>query len=88
MYKREGKAARVAMIKEQRPGLKDYDRINWRLTQEWEVPDWVKVRPPEKDEEQTTELGKRQRNEFVNPDNISDQRYLQYIQEGKDPYEA
>jgi len=28
-----------------RPGMKDYSRFNYRLVQEWEVPEWIKVKP-------------------------------------------
>ena len=38
-------------IKQKRPGLKDYSRINYRLVQEWQVPNWVKVQPISQDEE-------------------------------------
>jgi SWI/SNF-related matrix-associated actin-dependent regulator of chromatin subfamily A protein 2/4 len=41
MYDREGKEARMAMIMEKRPGLKDYSRFNYRLIQDWEVPEWI-----------------------------------------------
>ena len=77
-------------IKEKRPGLKDYSRINWRLTQDWEVPEWVKVQPVNHEEEarKVIELGKRQRKKFVNYDNISDSRFMQIIDEGKDPNEV
>ena len=45
MYERENKEERMKKIMEMRPGLKDYSRINYRLIQDWEVPEWVKVRP-------------------------------------------
>ena len=90
MYEREGKQARVAEIMAKRPGLKDYSRVNWRLTQDWEVPEWVKVQPVNKEEEEKkiVELGKRQRNKFVNYDNMSELRYMQIIQDGGDPHEV
>lgn len=73
-----------------RPGLKDYNRINYRLVQEWEVPEWVKVKPVSKDEEAAKifGLGKRERKEFINYDNLSEQQFLKYIEEGKDPQEV
>ena len=90
MYELEGKAERMEEIMEQRPGLKDYSRINWRLTQDWEVPEWVKVQPINKEEEakKSLDLGKRQRNKFVNYDNMSEIRYMQIIQDGGDPNEV
>lgn len=77
-------------IRKNRPGLKDYSRVNYRLTQEWEVPDWVKVKPVNKDEETANifGLGKRERKEFVNYDNLSDMQFLKIIEEGKDPNEV
>lgn len=90
MYEKEGKDARMEDIKKYRPGLKDYSRINYRLTQDWEVPDWVKVKPVSKEEETAKifGLGKRERKEFINYDNLSDQQFLKIIEEGKDPNEV
>ena len=45
MYIRENKEERMKKIMEMRPGLKDYTRVNYRLTQDWEVPEWIKVKP-------------------------------------------
>jgi len=61
-------------IKEMKPGLKDYSRINYRLIQEFEVPEWVRVKPVNKEEEEAKmyDLGKRKRKEFINYDNLSD----------------
>ena len=42
-YVREGKAARIALIKEKKPqkaSLPD-EKINYRLIQDWEVPQWI-----------------------------------------------
>ena len=38
----ENRDARLEEIKKHKPGLKDYSHINWRLVQDWEVPEWVK----------------------------------------------
>jgi len=75
MYEREYKEAKMEEIEKNKPGLKDYSGINYRLTQDWEVPDWVKVKPISKEEEHNKifGLGKRERKEFVNYDNLSDQ---------------
>lgn len=43
MAEKEGKEQRLDEIKKNKPYLKDFQRVNWRLIQEWEVPDWVKV---------------------------------------------
>jgi len=54
--------------------MKDYDRINYRLIQDFEVPEWVRVKPVNKEEEEAKmyDLGKRKRKEFINYDNLSD----------------
>lgn len=75
MYEREGKEAKMKKIMEMKPGLKDYSRINYRLIQDWEVPDWIKVKP----EVETTEAEdllniplKRARKTLINMDNLSE----------------
>lgn len=74
MYLREGKEARMKLIREKRPGLKDYSRVNYRLIQEWEVPDWIRVKPVSKEEEddQLMNLGKRVRKTVMNLDNLTE----------------
>ena len=32
-------------IMEMKPGLKDYSRINYRLIQDWQVPEGSKIKP-------------------------------------------
>ncbi len=73
-----------------KPGLKDYSKFNYRLIQDWEVPNWIKVKPLNKEEEEKKllDLGKRQRKAFINYDNLSDQQFLRIIEEGKDPNEV
>jgi hypothetical protein len=75
MGKRENKEARVNEIMKRRPGLMNYKRINYRLTQDWEVPEWMKVKPINKEEEKETiiNLGKRNRKEVVAMDNLTDE---------------
>ncbi len=34
------------------PGLKDYSKFNYRLIQDWEVPNWIKVKPLNKKKEE------------------------------------
>lgn len=47
MFAKEGKEKRLQEILEKKPSLKDKDlsKINYRLVQDWEVPEWVKVKP-------------------------------------------
>ena len=54
------------------------------------MPDWVKVKPISKEEEnaQMFSLGKRERKELINYDNLSEQQFLKIIEEGKDPNEV
>ena len=70
-----------------KPGLKDYSKFNYRLIQDWEVPNWIKVKPLNKEEEEKKllDLGKRQRKAFINYDNLIDKQFLRIIEEGKDP---
>jgi len=35
MYTRENKEEKMKKIREMKPGLKDYSRINYRLIQDW-----------------------------------------------------
>lgn len=60
------------------------------MVQDWEVPEWVKVKPITKEEEtaQIFSLGKRERKELINYDNLSEQQFLRLIEEGKDPNEV
>lgn len=90
MYEREGKEARMAMIMEKRPGLKDYSRFNYRLIQDWEVPEWIKVKPvdPALEGDQMLVLGKRVRKTITNIDNLSEQQFLRAIEEGEDLQEV
>ena len=77
-------------IKQKRPGLKDYSRINYRLVQEWQVPNWVKVQPISQDEENAklVTLGKRERKQAFNYDNLTEMQFLKIIDEGNDPVEV
>ncbi len=90
MGEREGKEQRLDEIKRQKPYLKDFQRVNWRLIQEWEVPDWVKVQPIDKDDEQFSmvQSGKRARKAIINYDHLSEQQFLKIVEEGRDPNEV
>lgn len=74
MYVRENKEEKMKKIMEMRPGLKDYSRINYRLIQDWQVPDWIKVKPEivVDEHEEMMNLGKRQRKTIINMDNLSE----------------
>ena len=74
MYDRENKEEKMKKIMEMRPGLKDYNRINYRLIQDWEVPDWIKVKPEiiADEQDEIMNLGKRQRKTRINMDHLSE----------------
>lgn len=90
MGQRENKQARIEEILKHKPNLNENSRINYRLTQEWEVPDWIKVKPvdTEKERENMLNLGKRQRKTIINLDNLSDQQFLRAVEEGEDLQEV
>ena len=87
MYERENKEARMEEIKKNRPGLRDYSQINWRLIQDWEVPEWVKPSSQDDEQESNSILTKRKRTEYKNPDTISDTQFFQELDAGLHPYE-
>lgn len=80
----------MELIKQRRPGLSDYSTYNYRLTQDWEVPDWIKVKPVDKENEkdELLNLGKRQRKTVINMDNLSEAQFLKAIEEGEDVNEV
>jgi hypothetical protein len=63
MGEREGKEQKVAEIMKHRPGIAPETFINYRLTQEWEVPEWIRVKPVDdsKEKDNLLNLGKRNR---------------------------
>jgi len=71
---REGKEERIKEIIARNPDIKNTKNINYRLIQEWEVPDWIKIKPVDKDEEEMDliNLGKRQRTNLYNTDNLTE----------------
>ena len=88
-YAFEGKQERLDEIKEKMPQWANRadDKINYRLVQEWEVPEWIDVRKEEEKQKslQNAELGKRKRNEVYYSDIISEKRWLQIVDAGGDP---
>jgi len=84
MALREGKAEKIAEIIEHYPDIKDIKNINYRLIQEWEVPDWIKIKPVDKNEEEMDliNLGKRQRTTLHNVDNLTDAQFIKAIEDG------
>ena len=66
-YQKENRSERIKLIKEKKPqkaNLSD-DKINYRLIQDWEVPDWIcdVIAEEVKEDPATVVLGKRTRKE-------------------------
>ena len=74
MYDNEGGEEKVREIILRDPNIKNIKNINYRLIQEWDVPDWIKIKPVDKNEEEMDliNLGKRQRTTLHNVDNLTD----------------
>ena len=60
--------------------------VNYRLTQDWEVPDWVKTKPEDPDK-LVLEFGagKRQRKQINYNEEFSEAQFLKIIEQGGDP---
>ena len=83
-FERDGGAARLEEFKRQKPGLADYSKFNYRLIQDWEVPEWIKVQPETKEDVDPENLGKRARKTIINMDNLTDLQFEKAIEDGKD----
>lgn len=88
MFDREGGAEKMEEIKKFKPGLKDYSNYNYRLIQDWQVPEWIKVKPVDENKEENVELGKRARKTIINMDNLTEQQWLKAVEEGEDLQEV
>lgn len=87
-YIREDRASRLALIREKKPSkahLPD-EKINYRLIQDWEVPQWIHASVvEEKKEDPLMSLGKRTRKEVNYKEQVSDSQYFKMIEAGLDP---
>ena len=60
--------------------------INYRLLQEWEVPEWIKIKPEDPNRViQEFGQGKRQRKQVNYNDEFSEGQWLKIIEQGGDP---
>ena len=84
MFLRENRDARIEEFKKHKPEITNWDNYNYRLTQEWEVPEWIKVKPEDPLLEEQKELGKRQRKTVIHVDNLSEAQWLKAVEEGED----
>ena len=87
-YEREDKTERIKMIKEHKPWkahLPD-EKINYRLIQDWEVPEWIHESvQEEKKVDPFLRLGKRKRNEVNYKEQVSESQFTKMIEAGLDP---
>ena len=86
----EGRDARVQEIIDRVPEKRYVNpaNINYRLLQDWEVPDWIRTTKPEDPSlQQELGLGKRKRNQVNYNDEISEGQWLKIIDQGGDPNE-
>jgi len=87
-YVREDRSARIALIKERKPqkaSLPD-EKINYRLIQDWEVPEWIHKSVVEEEKvDPFLSLGKRKRAEVNYKEQVSDSQYFKMIENGLDP---
>jgi len=84
-YREEKKDEKLREIMH-RTGKKheNIDQINYRLMQEWEVPEWVKVNKPEDNLMEDYGLGKRQRKQVNYFEEFTDNQFAKIIESGKD----
>ena len=88
-YQRENRQERLKVIKKQKPQnahLPD-EKINYRLIQTWEVPQWIQesVADDVPEELQEYGLGKRKRNEVNYKEELSEAQWLKIVEAGGDP---
>ena len=74
-YIRENRADRIALIKEKKPhkvNLPD-EKINYRLIQDWEVPQWIHASVVEEEKvDPLAPLGKRNRKDVNYKEQVND----------------
>ena len=84
----EGKGKRMIDIMAHREGINMDSNVNWRLIQEWEVPEWIKVKPvdPNEEKEDMLNLGKRNRKMITDPHllNMTDKDFTNAVEKGED----
>lgn len=83
-YKEERKDERIEEIRRryEKEGKQfNMNNVNYRLLQDWEVPEWIKVKPddPNKLVEEFG-MGKRQRKQINYNDEMSDGQWLKMIE--------
>jgi superfamily II DNA/RNA helicase len=82
-YIEENKEMRLQEIKENY-GEAQHKHINYRLMQDWEVPNWVRHEPDSLKEEEHGLLGKRERKRVNYADALTESQFTKIIDEGGD----
>ena len=83
---RYGEEKKDFLVKEiqERHGEVHHKHINYRLIQDWEVPDWVKKEPDTTKMEEHGLLGKRERRKVNYTDGLTETQFTKIIDEGGD----
>ena len=82
-YKEENKEVIIKEIME-RTQITHQKHINYRLIQEYEVPEWVKIKPKIIKDEEIGNLGKRERKRVNYAEKLTDSQFTKIIEEGGD----
>lgn len=85
-YVRENRDARLKEIHQHYPHV-NLANVNYRLMQEWEVPEWIKAKPENKEALDEFGLGKRQRKQVNYSDEIPESQWVRIFEQGGDPQE-
>ena len=86
---RECRTERIALIKAKKPWkahLAD-EKINYRLIQDWEVPQWIHESVVEETKpDPLVSLGKRTHKKVNYKEQVSDSQFTKMIEAGLDPH--
>ena len=85
-YIREDRDARLREIQQRNPQA-NLANVNYRLMQEWEVPEWIRAKPEDKVALDEFGLGKRQRKQVNYSDEIPESQWVRIFEQGGDPQE-
>ena len=85
-YALENKDEQIAEITKKLGGTHQ-KYINYRLMQEFEVPEWVKIKKQDLVEDLTKDYGagKRERKQVIYDDDLTESQWTKMVEDGKDP---
>lgn len=86
-YAREDKDKQMKRIQDNIPKESQITQINYRLMQEFEVPDWVKIKEQPKLKKDIIVSGKRKRKALNYSEALSDKQWKRIIEDGADIHE-